>query len=64
MPSLVEKRRISCSTRHVNAVICKYDDGSFVVKCANKKLCGDDCPYLKDPDYRSAYRRAPEFRSG
>ena len=64
MSNIIEKRRVTCSTKHVNAFICKYEDGSFVVKCINKKRCGDECPYLKDPSYKSAFKRAPEYRSG
>jgi hypothetical protein len=62
MASVVERRRISCPTYHVNAYIVKYDDGSHVIKCSNKERCGDTCPYLKDPGYRSPYRRAPEYK--
>lgn len=62
MSKFIEKRRVSCPTKHVGAFIFKYEDGIFVVKCTNKNLCGDECPYLKDPDYKSAYRRAPEYK--
>lgn len=62
MATAVERRRISCPIYHVNAYIVKYDDGSYVIKCINKEKCGDTCPYLKDPDYKSPYRRAPEYR--
>jgi hypothetical protein len=62
MPTLIEKRRVSCPTKHVSAFVCKYDDGSIAVKCVNKKFCGDECPYLKDPNYRSAYKRAPDYK--
>jgi len=62
MGRLVEKRRVSCPVRHVNAFIVKYDDGSFVVKCGLLKACGDSCPYLKDPYYKSAYKRAPDYQ--
>jgi ssDNA-binding Zn-finger/Zn-ribbon topoisomerase 1 len=61
MASMVERRRISCPICHVNAYIVKFDDGSHVIKCTNKQRCGNTCPYLKDPDYRSPYRRAPEY---
>jgi hypothetical protein len=61
MAGVVERRRISCPIYHVNAYIVKYDDGSHVIKCSNKEKCGDTCPYLKDPNYRSPYRRAPEY---
>ena len=59
MAKTIEKRRVNCPTRHVTAYIMKYDDGSFTVKCSNAKMCGDSCPYLKDPDYKSPYKRAP-----
>lgn len=63
MAELVEKRRVSCPKRHVGAFILKYDDGSFAVKCSLMKACGDSCPYLKDPDYRSPFSRAPKYDS-
>jgi len=62
MAKMVEKRRVHCSIRHIGAFIIKYDDGSCSVKCGLLKVCGDSCPYLKDPDYRSSYRRAPEYK--
>jgi hypothetical protein len=62
MSTLIEKRRVSCPTKHVSAFVCIYDDGSIAVKCVNKKFCGDECPYLKDPNYRSAYKRAPDYK--
>ncbi len=62
MASAVERHRISCPIYHVNAHIVKYDDGSHVIKCANKEKCGDTCPYLKDPDYKPPFRRAPEYK--
>jgi hypothetical protein len=61
MASIVERRRITCPTHHVVAYIVKFDDGSHVIKCPNKQTCGNTCPYLKDPDYRFPYRRAPEY---
>jgi hypothetical protein len=61
MARIVERRRMSCPTYHVNAYIVKYDDGSYDIKCPNKKKCGDTCPFLKDPDYKSPYRRAPKY---
>ncbi len=61
MASKVERRRISCPICHVGAYIVKFDDGSHVIKCANKQRCGNTCPYLKDPDYKFPYRRAPEY---
>ena len=64
MSKLTGKRRVSCPIKHVNAYICKYEDGSIVVKCPNKQWCGDECPYLKNPDYKSEFKRAPDFKSG
>jgi hypothetical protein len=57
-----EKKRISCPIRHVTANIVKYDDESFTVKCVNLKICGDSCPYLKDPEYKSKYKRVPAYK--
>ena len=62
MAKMVERRRISCPIRHVGAFIIKYDDGSHTLKCGSKKVCGDSCPYLKDPNYKSQFRRAPEYK--
>ncbi|MCK4794388.1 MAG: hypothetical protein KAV87_62245 [Desulfobacteraceae bacterium] len=60
---MIEKKRINCPIRHIAAYIVKYDDGSSTVKCANIKVCGDSCPYLKDPDYKREYERAPLYQS-
>ena len=62
MAELVEKRRVNCPMRHVGAFVLKWDDGSFTVKCGLLKACGDSCPYLKDPYYKSTYKRAPEYK--
>ncbi|GAI44900.1 unnamed protein product [marine sediment metagenome] len=62
MAKMVEKRRVHCPIRHIGAFIIKYDDGSYSVKCGLLKACGDSCPYLKNPDYRSLYRKAPEYK--
>lgn len=62
MAKMVEKHRIHCPVKHVGAFILKWDDGSFTVKCGLLKVCGDSCPYLKDPNYRSPYRRSPEYK--
>jgi hypothetical protein len=62
MANVVERRRISCPIYHVNAYIVKLDDGSHIVKCTEKQRCGDACPFLKDPDYKSPFRRAPEYK--
>jgi len=57
------KKRISCPIRHVNAYIVKHGDGGFTVKCVNVKICGDSCPYLKDPGFKSGYKRAPAYKA-
>ena len=62
MVKLVEKRRVSCPIKHVGALIIRYDDGEYVVKCVNTKTCGETCPYLKDPDFKSAFKRTPEYK--
>ena len=62
MAKAIEKRRVHCSVRHVGAFVIQWDDGSFTVKCGLSKACGDSCPYLKDPFYKSEYKRAPEYR--
>jgi hypothetical protein len=62
MARIVEKRRVSCPIRHVGAFVLKEDDGSFTIKCSLVKSCGDSCPYLQDPYYKSAYKRAPEYK--
>jgi len=62
MAKIIEKRRAHCEKRHVGALILKWDDGSFTVKCVFLKQCGDSCPFLKDADYKSPFRRAPEYK--
>jgi len=62
MAAIVEKRRVHCSLRHVSAYVVKLDDGSYNVKCGLLKACGDSCPYLKNPDYKSPFKRAPEYK--
>jgi len=64
MAKRIHKRAVTCPIRHVKAFVVKYDDGKTKVKCGNLKLCGDDCPYLKNPDYKPIYKRAPDFRAG
>jgi len=59
----VEKRSINCPIRHIKAFVVKYDDGSFTVKCVNVKICADSCPYLKDPDYETVYKRTPTYKA-
>jgi hypothetical protein len=61
MAKIVEKQRVHCSLRHVGAYIVKWDDGSYTVKCGLLKTCGDSCPYLKDPYYKSSFKRAPKY---
>ena len=58
---MTEKKRINCPIKHIAAYIVKHDNGSFEVKCTNIKICGDSCPYLKDPDYKREYKRAPDY---
>jgi len=58
---MIERRRVHCPVKHISAFILKWDDGSFAVKCGDLKSCGDSCPYLKDPNYKSPFRRAPKY---
>ena len=58
-----EKKRISCPIKHVSAYIVKHEGGTFTVKCVNLKICGESCPYLTDPNYKSHFKRAPEYRA-
>ena len=58
---MIERRRVHCPVKHISAFILKWDDGSFAVKCGDLKTCGDSCPYLKDPYYKSPFRRAPKY---
>jgi len=62
MAKIVRTRRIHCSLRHVNAFVTEWDDGHVTVKCGLMKYCGDSCPFLKDPNYKSEFRRAPEYK--
>ena len=57
-----EKKRVSRPIRHVSFYIVKHRDGSHTVKCINSKVCGASCPYLKDPNYKAQYKRAPTIR--
>ena len=57
-----EKKRVSCPIKHVNFYIVTYDDESHKVKCVNIKLCGDSCPYLKDTNYKTEFKRAPAYK--
>jgi hypothetical protein len=58
-----EKKRVSCPIKHINFYIVKHKDGSHTVKCINSKVCGDSCPYLKNPDYKSEFKRAPAYKA-
>jgi len=62
MAKIMERRRIHCPMRHVSAFVLKWDDESVTVKCGLLRACGDSCPYLKNPDYKSPFRRAPEYK--
>ena len=61
MAKFVEKRRVHRPIRHVSAFVLKWDDGNFTVKCGLLKACGDSCPYLKDPNYRSLFGSSPKY---
>jgi len=61
MAKMIERRRVHCPVKHISAFILKWDDGSFAVKCGDLRSCGDSCPYLKDPNYKSPFRRAPKY---
>ena len=64
MAKTVERHRVHCPVRHVSAFVLKWDDGSHTIKCGLLKVCGDSCPYLKDPHYKSSYRSSPEYKEG
>ena len=64
MARATEKRKVHCPVKHVNAYIVHSEDGGHTVKCSLLKSCGDSCPYLADPYYKSAFKRAPGYRSG
>lgn len=61
MAKISEKRRAPCEKKHVGAFVLKWDDGSFTVKCGFLKQGADSCPFLKDADYRSQFRRVPKY---
>lgn len=61
MAKIVRTCRVHCSSRHLNAFVTEWDDGHVTVKCSLMKYCGDSCPFLKDPNYKSEFRRAPEY---
>lgn len=62
MANVTRTRRVHCPLRHVNAFITEYEDGGHKVKCGLLRACGDSCPYLKNPNYRSEYKAAPEYK--
>lgn len=62
MAKLIKTRRVHCPLRHINAFITEYEDGGHKVKCGLSRTCGDGCPYLKNPNYKSEYRSAPEYK--
>jgi len=62
MAKMVEERRVHCSTKHVDALAVKWDDRSLAVKCGLRKACGDSCPYLKNPNHVSLFKRAPAYK--
>ena len=62
MAKMVEKRHVHCSRKFVDAFVVKWDNESSTVKCSLQKACGDSCPYLKDPNYVSSFKRAPQFK--
>ena len=61
MAKIANKRRVHCSRRHIDAFVTEFDDGTFAVRCGFLKHCGDSCPYLRDPNYKSPFRRAPKY---
>lgn len=62
MAKIVKRRRVHCPIRHINAFVTEFDDGSFTVKCGLLKYCGDECPYFKDPHYKSPFKSAPDYK--
>jgi len=62
MAKLLKTRRVHCALRHINAFVSEWDDGHVTVKCGLLTHCGDSCPYLKNPNYKSEYRSAPEYK--
>ncbi|MBI4187243.1 MAG: hypothetical protein HY530_07075 [Chloroflexi bacterium] len=64
MADVVEKRRVHCARRHVSVFVVRWDNGSFSIKCSLLKACGDSCPYLENPDYKSEFRSSPEYKPG
>jgi len=61
MAKVVKTRRVHCTARHVSAFVTEWDDGHFSVKCGLSKACGDSCPYLKQPGYKSPFKSAPRY---
>lgn len=62
MAKVIRTRRVHCPLRHVGAFVTEGDDGHVTVKCGLIKYCGDSCPYLKNPNYKSEYKSAPEYK--
>jgi len=56
-----EKIRKSCPIKHVNFYVVFKDDGTHTIKCVNSRTCGSECPYIKDPNYKYEFKRAPKF---
>jgi hypothetical protein len=61
MAKIVQRYRVHCAIKHLDAYIVTRDDGSLTVKCGLLQVCGDPCPYLKDPYSKSPFRRAPKY---
>jgi len=62
MAKLIKTRRVHCPLKHINAFISEWDDGHSTIKCGLSKSCGDSCPYLKNINYKSEYKSAPEYK--
>ena len=63
MAKIAKRRSVSCSIKHVNAFVLVDEDGKITVKCGALRTCGDTCPYLTDPDYKSPFKRAPQYKA-
>ncbi len=62
MTEILKTRRVHCPKRHVSAFVTEWSNGHLTVKCSLLKYCGDSCPYLKDPNYKSEFQRAPKYK--
>jgi len=60
---VMSTRSVHCAKRHVSAFVTEWNDGHLTVKCGLSKYCGDSCPYLKDPDYKSEFGRTPKYEA-